>query len=424
MRDKSIDNVIEKGCQFVLENSKIIKIFRQNLLYNDEPKLFSYFINFKDKFENEDTDNAVANGVSFNKQKALLKVLGETVERYCLGLNNNNEFIFSSYNELVAKKRSVVDPCKFQINNKNSIDIKNQKFHWVKGKKLENKEIIYIPSQLVYVPYIYENDEIMINHPSSSGAAAGTSLEDAILRGIFELIERDSFIISYLNKIHSPIVNLKRIRDPQIKKIIASLKRYNLELKLVDIAMDLGIPVYAAVLIDKSGIGPAVSVGLKSGFNQHDVAIGAIEEALMVRSGIRDQYALNSLTSKNINFSLENRAKFWYPLSSVKHLNFWLKNKNKKNFIKKRREKSLKELNLDLKKKNLEIYYIDIADKLIKNYGFEVVKVIIPQLQPLFFSYSLPEILSERVFNVPVLMNIRKEPNLRKNLNKLPHPFL
>lgn len=147
-----------------------------------------------------------------------------------------------------------------------------------------------MPAQLVYVPYSYQHDEPLLRFPISTGAATGVSLDDALYRGICEVVERDAFMITYLNKIVSPQVNLFSIKDKTIYDIANIFKRYKLELVILNLTTDLQIPVFAAVTLDRTGLGPAVSVGLKAGFNIKETIIGAIEESLMVRTWIRDKF--------------------------------------------------------------------------------------------------------------------------------------
>ncbi len=73
---------------------------------------------------------------------------------------------------------------------------------WVQGRRIrvnaEQKivaaEKVYVPKDMVYCDY----DEDSIYHATSSGTAAGVSREDAIIRALSELIERDAIIRTYL----------------------------------------------------------------------------------------------------------------------------------------------------------------------------------------------------------------------------------
>jgi ribosomal protein S12 methylthiotransferase accessory factor len=415
MINKNVIKLIEGGSRFVDENPKIVQSVQKIALYNDEPKLYSYGINFKDKYGEQD-DDSVASGVSFYKQKALIKVLGEAIERYALSINNNNNFIEGSFNKLKNLNRNVLDleeVVSFTGNTKQYLeDLRTKKLHWVAAVSLiSNKEII-IPAQLVYVPFTYHSSEPLLRFPISTGAAAGENLDDSIYRGICEIVERDSFMIGYLNKLDLPKIDLNQITDPDIINILSILERYMLDLTIIDTTTDLHIPSFAAIITDNSGLGPAVSVGLKAGFNLKDGIIGAIEEAIMVRTWIRDRfiYANPKYKRKKIISTFEDRAHFWLDKSSIKLLDFWLKGNN------------LKKINL--KNHEIKVLYITLSDKSLNKYGFKVVKVIIPSLQPLHLDEEKPYLGGKRLYSAPVAMGLLKQAKNKNEFNKIPHPFL
>jgi ribosomal protein S12 methylthiotransferase accessory factor len=75
----------------------------------------------------------------------------------------------------------------------------------------------------------------------------GATIEDAILQGFFELIERDAVAIWFYNKIARPRVDLARVADPYVHEVRRRLDSLGRELWIVDITHDFGIPVYVAL---------------------------------------------------------------------------------------------------------------------------------------------------------------------------------
>src|SRR3989344_5348910 len=359
----SLKVAIEKGSRFANDNSLIIREIFKVLFYNDEPKLYSYGVCYKEKYNSGENEDAIASasGISFHRRKALI---------------TGNE--------------------------------------------------ILLPAQLLYIPYLYQNPEPLIRFPISTGAAAGETLNDASYRGICEIIERDAFMIAYLNKTPSPKIDLQSISDKTIRRIRNILKRYKLELIIIDLTNDLEVPVFASILLDKTGLGPAVSVGLKAGFDIKETMVGAIEESLMMRSWIRDKFIYTDpkyKRGKNI-ITIEDRAHFWFPVSSIKYLDFWLKNENfKKINVKNLRSSNnnLEKATLLLRERGIDAIYVDIIDKEIKKYNFKVVKVIIPKLCPLYLDEGHPYLGVERLYNVPVKMRFFRNKKTENQLNKIPH---
>lgn len=254
---------------------------------------------------------------NFDKQKLLLGK-SSNIQRPCL---NPTDII--SFSEQQLQKKAFQ---RFIINDESE-------FRWIEGSMLSPEQELFIPAQLVFTSYVNLKSEPCIRYPISTGAAAGTSLENAIYTGICEIVERDAFMISYLNKLKSPIIDLDSIKDKIVDNIISLYNRYRLELVVIDITTDIQIPSFAAITLDRTGLGPAVSVGLKTRFNVLEAVIGAIEESLMTRSWLRDKFIYNVSShkiSKTIK-TIEDRAFFWFKPDSIHYLDFWLKNKSIKN---------------------------------------------------------------------------------------------
>ena len=81
----------------------------------------------------------------------------------------------------------------------------------------------------------------------SNGSAAGASLEDAIIRGFLELVERDAVALWWYNRTRQPGVCLHSFEDPWIAGLPQMYRRLGRELWVLDATSDLGIPVMAAI---------------------------------------------------------------------------------------------------------------------------------------------------------------------------------
>ncbi|MEK7494978.1 MAG: YcaO-like family protein [Patescibacteria group bacterium] len=428
---------LEKGVLFLNENPKITEGFSRTYLYNDEPKVYYYVCYFKDKYSKNYSEDSVAAGVSFNKERALLKLFGETIERYALTINNNKKLIYGNYSSLKEIYKNILNPLDvFSFSKKqmkglklNKKNLLSTKLHWVKGSSLLTNKHILIPAQLVFTPYVYQNSEPLIMWPLSTGAAAGQTLEDALLNGICEVVERDAFMIAYLNKLPCAKIDLNHLKNKKLQQILDNLSRYNIEVHIIDITTDLKILAVAAILIDRTGQGPAVTVGLKAGLDVYDVIVGAIEEAIMLRTWIRDKFIYQDpeYKRKKVIQTIYDRAHYWFGVESIDHLDFWLKSKKLKIIEPKTLSSSqecLDKILKLLKQKNINVIYFNLTDKTIEKYKYKIVKVIIPALQPLYLDDFYPYFGKLRLYETPVNMKIFNRPKKENQLNKIPHPFL
>lgn len=416
MAKSSINSLIAQGFRFISDNTNIIKGIYKHVSYNDEPKLYGYSVSFTDS--SNPKGEADAGGLSFNQNTAILRALGETIERFSMSINDETKFKLASFRNLTKLYIAALDPhdlCSFSDTRKPTDNLRTIPLQWIEGKSLSTNEKIFIPAQLIYVPFIYQNSEPELSVPISTGAAAGSGLADALYRGICEVVERDSFMIAYLNKISSPHINLSSVDNGLFLNTLEAFRRYNLELIVLNLTTKLQIPSFAAIILDRTGIGPSVSVGLKAGFNSSNAIMGAIEEAQMVRFYSRDLASNNIGVKDNHEIqTIEDRARLWYPTSMIKHLDFWLKRKTYKMLNSPKvgsSERNLQKAVSLLKQNGVDVLYVDITDRLVKKYGFTVVKVVIPQLQPLYLDERNPYFQHNRLVK-------------NNDLNKIPHPFL
>ncbi|MGQ0841310.1 TOMM precursor leader peptide-binding protein [Actinokineospora sp.] len=84
-------------------------------------------------------------------------------------------------------------------------------------------------------------------HADSNGSAAGSSLEDAVLQGLLEVVERDAVALWWYNRTRQPAVDLDAFGDQwieQMRQVYADLGR---EVWVLDLTADLGIPSMVAL---------------------------------------------------------------------------------------------------------------------------------------------------------------------------------
>ncbi|MEW2456008.1 TOMM precursor leader peptide-binding protein [Streptomyces albus] len=81
----------------------------------------------------------------------------------------------------------------------------------------------------------------------SNGNAAGSSLEDAILQGFWELVERDAVALWWYNRTRQPQVDPESFGEEWIARMRASYARLGRSFWVLDLTSDLGVPVMCAV---------------------------------------------------------------------------------------------------------------------------------------------------------------------------------
>ncbi|GLW05839.1 hypothetical protein Misp01_09690 [Microtetraspora sp. NBRC 13810] len=147
---------------------------------------------------------------------------------------------------------------------------------WTPVWSLTEQRHKYLPTGYLY--YSYESRPAGPVHAfaDSNGNAAGSSLEDAIVQGFLELVERDAVALWWYNRVRRPAFDLAGFADrwmTEFQEVYAGLDR---ELHVLDLTTDLGVPVAAA--ISRRARGPAEDILMA--FGAHFDARIAVQRAL------------------------------------------------------------------------------------------------------------------------------------------------
>ncbi|MEK7472966.1 MAG: YcaO-like family protein [Patescibacteria group bacterium] len=438
--EQDIDRTLLSLSCLVDKDYGLIKKIKRVRQYYDEPKFWYYSADLNDLFLKNDGRHfhSKSSGASLHSQKeALLKSLCESTERYCnFFFKKESTFTTKSINHMNC---NFIDPRSISAFSKNQLkkdEFKkfridnNSVFRWTDCISLLVDKQYLIPSQFIYLSYPYLKNEPSIYSAISTGVAGGANISAAIVRGICEVVERDSFMIFYLNKITPSKINLRNIDNPEIRKLQLILDRYKFEVVVLDITTDIKIPTIASIIINRSGIGKAVSVGLKCDFDIIKAISGSIEEALHTRSWLRssfeDEPMKVNIQDLQKSSDIKLRGFLWYGTEAIKNINFWIENANIKDInyssnLMKSGEK-LKTLIEIFKNKKYDLYYKDITIEKFKKLNYHIVKVIIPKMQPIYLNEKYPLLGGDRLYSIPEKLGFKRK--LELNLNKFPHPFL
>lgn len=419
--------------------------------FYDEPSLFRY----KSVIAGEDDDSFHGVGHSlFSEEKALLTSLGEVVERYCFRNFSPapSQIKNSSYKEI---KDDALDPFSFSGTSeefrRKSVSSRLQPFtdedvfRWVKGYSLTQNKKIWIPWQPISThpsinKMLLEKKEPIIRLPISTGSAAGEKKEDAIYRGICEIIERDSFMITYLNTLSPYKIKSSDFKNKEIISIRKQLDKYGLDFHIMYLPTDTPCHVVMAVLVPRNkdiNDRPHFSIGMKSDFNLDTAVIGATSEALNARIAIRGMLKdvdLNSGPEPDDKEAIGqlDRLYMWHTRPELfskieflwkgKYINF----KDIPSFpFTASYEDKVKIFVNHFKKQNYEVAYVENSTPAVRKiskknkYSFRSFFVIIPKMQPMHLFELMPYFSGERIKSVPKKLNYKVD----DSINTFPHPF-
>jgi ribosomal protein S12 methylthiotransferase accessory factor len=119
------------------------------------------------------------------------------------------------------------------------------KIEWTPVWSLRDQRFKYLPTGMLYFFHSDASDSHM--HADSNGCAAGNTLEEAIVQGFLELVERDSYAIWWYNRSQRTELDLDQFGDSYVRDLKNQLAETGRQLWVLDITTDLGIPSYVAM---------------------------------------------------------------------------------------------------------------------------------------------------------------------------------
>lgn len=116
---------------------------------------------------------------------------------------------------------------------------------WTPAWSLSKGSCRYVPAMLAFADLPISEEEYCCPI-DSNGDAAGNCLEEAILQGLLELVERDAVGIWWYNRLQRPAVDLESFGDPFFPELVAHFASLGHSLWVLDVTSDLGIPTFVA----------------------------------------------------------------------------------------------------------------------------------------------------------------------------------
>ena len=420
-----------------LRTQRIISGIERLKVLVDEPKLHRYMAYVE-------RSNAVAHnpdglGTSFDSEStALLKALVEAYERYCLVNFIPRNYVDAPFKKMGSNVLPILSLAGISPEVRKTGHHRYRLafdettiFRWVQGYSLTKQRKIYIPLQLVTFSYNFQEREPVLRLPISTGAAAGFTQKEAILRGILEVVERDAFMITYLKCITPLRINLDDIAtaNPTLQKVLTSCKRHGLRVDILHLPTDVPCHVILAMIQGRSD-SPSLSVGAKASLDLIGAISGALNEA--VSSRIFLSKTLPTLSLKDIPEIFEidrierlERLYLWATKPELlKTLTFLTQGQiiNLSSIKKYNSMDYPSQLSFLLQYFRNEGIEVDFISNELHNKKVESlfsVKVIIPAFQPLHLIESLPYFWGPRLEKIPTKFNYV----IDESINKVPHPF-
>lgn len=390
------------------------------------------------------TEDVATGGRTHSYAESELMATLEGLERYCgLAPRGKRAVIHDSFRNL---SNQALNPVKVGLHAKEQYERPNFPFRpfdpersidWVWGYSFLQERSILVPQWLAYYNsgcgdgFVYE---------TSNGCALGGSLEEAIFYGILEVVERDSFLMTWYTQLPVPRVDPYSADDLELRLMVNRLQAVaGYDLNVFNTTMENGIPSVWVVAKNRKQKG----VNLICAAGAHLDPIRAVKSAIHELAGtmlmLDKKFEANQEKVEQMMHDpflvqqMEDHSMLYSLPQAQERLQFLLdENRPMRKFEEEFKQKSrhadltddLKDILQVFRRLNLDVIVVNQTRPEMSRNGLHCVKVLIPGMLPMTFGHQFTRLAGlERVLRVPMEIGYEKQPLTVEQLNPHPHPF-
>lgn len=218
----------------------------------------------------------VYTGKGCSQEEAEVSAVMEGIERFSAE-PRGFRLVRGSYRDL-SREREVLDPNLLILPRKYQ---HSEEIEWVEGYSLTREVTILVPAEAVFHPYSRHNQLFRTN---TNGLAVGNALEEAIVHGLMEVIERDAWSLFEAGRLQGRGLELSGCSSPMVRSMLEKLAKAGIGVYAKDITSDIGIPTVAVAIDDELTKDPALlSLGVGTHLVAEIAALRALTEAVQSR---------------------------------------------------------------------------------------------------------------------------------------------
>jgi len=346
---------------------------------------------------------------------AVLSAVGEAIERYSSSIIDPERIVWKRPDEL---DEDVLDPRRLDLYSEAQYARDGFPYvrfdsgiphPWVLGSWLNDAKPVWLPALFVFLS-IELHQEQLIAQGTSNGVAASTEKADAALRAIFELVERDAFMTTWLTASPTHRIQLDDTLDPRLRTVLEGIEALGAVVEVYRLPVSvIGTTVLCLALGDGDRY-PGVTFGLgcdldpRAALRQAVLELGQTGPYLrrMMRSGI-----LKAATDPSGVHAMLDHASYYFP---KKRATAFDRLRSKETVclrdLKRVAARSLQDCVAALDEAQVRVALVDVTSADVATGPFSVMRAVSPDLQPIWYGYGLERAAVERVRKLGIAADI------------------
>ncbi|RJL16507.1 YcaO-like family protein [Paracoccus siganidrum] len=304
---------------------------------------------------------------------------------------------------------------------------------WITGVELPSGRPVELPAALVYLVSPTPAPADHVTAITSNGLAAGADLERAILGGLYELIERDALMITWLNRLPATL-----IQPPETgcmaAAIIRHYRRFGVQVRLLSLATDQAPLVVMAVADNPEPGHGARVIGMGCDLDPAGAIDKAVFELCQSRPSLASRLAKDDPAGRLKTHAdvreLDDHPLFHALPRNLAEFDFLFAGERQARLEDLPRPDpaatpadALARVVAAATASGARVAYAEITAPDIAPLGPRVVRCFATGLQPIHFGAGEGRFGGRRLFDAPVRWGLRDAPLAEAELNPCPHPL-
>jgi oxazoline/thiazoline synthase len=290
-----------------------------------------------------------------------------------------------------------------------------REIEWTPIWSLTHQDFKYLPTAYCY--YGYPKLPKPYCWADSNGCAAGNTLEEAILQGFMELVERDSVALWWYNRVRRPKVDLDSFDEPYFQTVKDYYQRIDREIWVLDLTSDLDIPVFAAISRRTDREVEDITFGFGAHFDPKVAMLRAMTE---INQSLPSVVSANPDGSTRYPRSTDRLAIDWWQTAKLENQPYLMPHRDLLTKVytdypqmcSDNLREDVTHCQHIVEEKGMEML---VLEQTRPDIGLKVVKAIVPGLR-----LHVKRLGAGRLYDIPVQLGWLKEPLKETQLNPLP----
>jgi ribosomal protein S12 methylthiotransferase accessory factor len=262
-----------------------------------------------------------------------------------------------------------------------------------------------------------------------SGCATGSTVAEAVLSGLLEVVERDTFMIAWASQL--PVTGLRLLPGSpgEVGLYATAFSAVGIEVRCATVTLDWAVPMVVAIGHSRNPGDPSAVVAAAADIDVTTACSRALKELTANLAYARHRMAsltgptpadASQVRTQEDHMLLYARREMWH------HLEHWwspARHEELSDVAKCSAAEALAKIQIRVADSGGDVLVVDVSHSELRSRGLHTVKVLVPGAYPMNFDSLWPHHGGRRILHVPCDVGLMATPLAVSDLNSTPHPF-